>query len=58
MRGCMPCAAVCVRAQLMMSQQTIFVDREDKNSGSKAADMIVRTPKLAALWRMAPLCGL
>jgi hypothetical protein len=54
----MPCAAVCVRAQLMMSQQTIFVDREDKNSGSKAADMIVRTPKLAALWRMAPLCGL
>lgn len=29
----------------MMSQQTIFVDREDKNSGSKAADMIVRAPK-------------
>ena len=26
----------------MLSQQTIFVDREDKNSGSKAAEMIVR----------------
>ena len=26
----------------MLSQQTIFVDREDKNSGAKAAEMIVR----------------
>ena len=33
----------------MMSQQTIFVDREDKNSGSKAADMIVRAPNKHAL---------
>ena len=39
----------------MMSQQTIFVDREDKDSGSKAADMIVRAPNIDALWGMRPL---
>jgi hypothetical protein len=31
-----------LRAQLMLSQQTIFVDREDRNSAVKAAEKIVR----------------
>jgi hypothetical protein len=42
------CCAHCPRGgrQLMMSQQTIFVDREDRNSATKAADLIVRVHPL------------
>ncbi len=42
------CASSFAAAQLMMSQQTIFVDREDHNSGAKAATMIVRCDRMGA----------